>query len=203
MDIFGRGGLIMNIESNKGQFLEGLSELKQDLITALESVNVEKYREEYKGRYSVERFKEYFIEKVAVHTVFKYFLIRMIEESMQRVKVKLNEEGLSNWHEMSKNFRKDYNVLYQLAEKDIKREKDLADIFIETIYDEDQFVSKIEKVITKHIPLLAKYDFKTLDANTTLSIIEYLYNAEKREELQKINQPSSVINFLLQQVGLV
>ncbi|WP_121661849.1 hypothetical protein [Metabacillus litoralis] len=193
----------MNIESNQEQFLDDMSNLKRDLINSLSLESVERYRDEYKGKYSPERFKEYFIEKIVIHAIFKYILIRMIEESMQRVKVKLNEEGLSNWYEMSKNFRKDYDVLYQLAEKDIKRERDLSDIFIESIYDGDQFVSKMERVITNHIPLLAKYDFKTLDANTTLTIIENLYSAEKREELQKFNQPSSIINFLLQQVGLV
>ncbi|GAQ17850.1 related to Ubiquitin-like-specific protease 1 [Oceanobacillus picturae] len=193
----------MNIEHKQEQFLNEIINLKQDLISSLNSESVEKYRAKYKGKYSPERFKEYFIEKIAIHAIFKYILIRMIEDSMQRVKAKLNEEGLSVWHEMSKNYRKDYDVLYQLAEKDIKREKDLADIFVETVYDEEQFVSKIERVITDYIPLLAKYDFKSLDANTTLTIIEKLYSAEKREELQRFDQPSFVINFLLQQVGLV
>jgi len=94
----------MSIKDNQEKFLEEMSLLKHDLITNLSSINVEKYREEYKGRYSPERFKEYFVEKVAIHTVMKYVLIRMIEESMARVRVKLNEDGLKNWHEMSKNF---------------------------------------------------------------------------------------------------
>jgi hypothetical protein len=63
-----------------------MSLLKHDLITALNSINVENYREECKGKYSPKRFKEFFVEKVAIHTIFKYILIRMIEESMARVR---------------------------------------------------------------------------------------------------------------------
>src|SRR5690606_16724508 len=177
--------------------------LKQDLIASLSSENVEKYREEYRGKYSPERFKEYFIEKVALHTIFKYVLIRMVEETMARVKVKLNEEGLKNWHEMSKNFRKDYTLLFKFAEKDVKREKDIVEIFRNTVYDERHFVTRTENIMLRYIPELAKYDFNSLSASSTLTLIDTLYNAEKREELQNFHQSSSITNFLLQQVGLL
>ncbi|WP_284141765.1 hypothetical protein [Virgibacillus sp. LDC-1] len=193
----------MNIEANKEQFLKEISSLKQDLKSTLITINFEKYREDYKGRYSLERFREYFAEKTAIHTVFKYLLIRLIEESMARVKAKLNEEGLKNWHQMSKNFRHDYNVLFDLAESDVKRESDLTEIFQESIYDEEQFVSKAKIVLTRYIPILAKYDFHSLDSNTTLSIIDYLYSTESRNELQNFYKPSRITNFLLQQVGLL
>ncbi|WP_088051633.1 hypothetical protein [Virgibacillus dakarensis] len=193
----------MNIEVNQEEFLEEMFTIKSNLVKALSSENVEKYREEYIGKYSLERFKEFFIEKAALHTLFKYFLIRMIEESMGRVKVKLNEDGLKKWHQMSKNFREDYNLLLEFAEKDVKREHDLAEIFIESIYDEKQFNDKTSKVLAEHIPTMAKYDFATLDANTTLSVIDKLYNLEKREELQRLSHPSPILNFLLQQVGLL
>lgn len=193
----------MNIEANQEQFLEEMSLFKHDLMNALKYENVEKYRGEYKGRYSSERFKEFFIEKASLHLVFKYTLIRMVEESMGLVNVKLNEEGLENWHGMSKNFRKDYNVLYDIAVNDVKREKDIAEIFVDTVFDEQQFLYKTEKSLMQHIPKLAKYEFKTLNAPTTLSLIDNLYNTKKREELQDFYQSSPVINFLLQQVGLI
>ena len=193
----------MNIKTNQEQFLEEMTGFKKDLIKVLSSENVEKYREDYKGRYSPERFREYFIEKTALHILFKYFLIRMIEESMGRVKVKLNEEGLKKWYEMSKNFREDYKLLMELAEKDVRREHDLAEIFKETIYDEKQFNNKTGNVLATYIPVLAKYDFTTLDPNITLSVIDILYSPEKREELQRFSHPSPIINFLLQQIGLL
>ncbi|GGJ55451.1 hypothetical protein [Virgibacillus salexigens] len=193
----------MNIEANQEQFLEELLSLKQDLIDALSSENVEKYREDYKGRYSPERFKEFFVEKAALHNIFKYVLIRMIEETMARVKVKLNKEGLNNWHEMSKNFRKDYILLFQFAETDVKREKDLEEIFIDTVYDESHLVTRTENVMLKYIPELAKYEFNSLSASSTLTLIDTLYGVEKREELQNFHQGSSITNFLLQQVGLL
>lgn len=193
----------MNIKTNQEQFLEEMTIFKKDLIKVLSSENVEKYREDYKGRYSPERFREFFIEKTALHILFKYFLIRMIEESMGRVKVKLNEEGLKKWYEMSKNFREDYKLLMELAEKDVKREQDLAEIFKETIYDEKQFNNKTGNILATYIPVLAKYDFTTLDPNITLSIIDSLYSPEKREELQRFSHPSPIINFLLEQIGLL
>jgi hypothetical protein len=193
----------MNIEANQEQFLEDMTVLKNDLIKSLNSENVEKYRGEYKGRYSPERFKEFFIEKTVLHIIFKYVLIRMIEESMARVRVKLNEKGMENWKEMSKNFREDYNLLLEFAESDVKREKDLAEIFKDSIFDESQFISKTKNVTNNHIPTLAKYDFSDLNANTTITLIDTLYNSEKRDELQDFYQQSHVINFLLQQVGLM
>lgn len=203
MDIFYYGGLSMNIETNQEQFFEEMSSLKRDIMEALSSENVEKYRGEYKGKYSPERFKENFIEKATLHIVFKYVLIRMIEETMKRVNVKLNDEGLEKWRGMSKNFRTDYNILYKIAENDVKREKDLGEIFREAIYDQNEFIDKSENIIVNYIPLLSKYDFSTLDANITLTLIDSLYSVEKREELQKFYKPSTIIDYLLQQLGLI
>lgn len=193
----------MNIEGNQELFLKEMSQLKSDLISSLSSENVEKYREKYKGRYSPERFKEYFIEKVAIHIIFKYVLVRMIEEKMGRVKVKLSESGIRNWQEMSKNYREDYILLLDFAEKDVKREKELGEIFKEVVYEDRSLVTKTKNVVmSKYIPKLAKYDFETISENTTLTLVEVLYTAEKREELQKFHQDSAIINFLLRQVGL-
>lgn len=191
----------MNIKANQEQFLDEMLLLKHDLFNALKSGDIEKYREEYKGRFSPERFKELFIEKTTIHILFKYLLIRMIEESMKRVNVKLNRDGLKKWHEMSKNFREDYDVLFEMAEDDVKREQDLQMLFQETVYDNERFSRNIKPILKKHIPILSNYSFTTLDAPTTLTLIDTLYNPEKREELQKL-QPSPVINFLMQQVGL-
>jgi hypothetical protein len=191
----------MNIETNLDRFLEDMSLLKYDLINALSSLNVEKYRYEYKGRYSPERFKEFFIEKTALHTVFKYLLIRMIEESMKRVNVKLGKDGLKKWHEMSKNFREDYDLLFEISVDDVRREQDFQAIFQDTIYDNQQIIRYIKPIIKKHIPILSNFNFNTLDSNTTLTIIDTIYNVEERNELQKL-QSSPVIDFIMNQLGL-
>lgn len=192
----------MNIKANQEQFLEEIGKFKSDLINALSSENVEKYREEYKGRYSPERFKEFFTEKAALHILLKYFLIRMIEESMGRVKVKLNEEGLKKWHEMSKNFKEDYNFLYDIAISDVKREKDFERIFNDTIYDSDKFTNKTKSVFIKYIPRISKYNFSTLDEGLTLKVIDTLLESNNRDEIINISMESPIVNFLLGQVGL-
>lgn len=193
----------MNIEANQEQFLEEMNRFKSDLINTLSAENIEKYREGYKGRYSPERFKVFFVEKMALHIIFKYILVRMIEEKMARVNVKLNETGIKNWREMSKNYREDYVLLFKFAEKDVRREKDLKEIFRSTVYDESRLITRTNYVILEYIPSLAKYDFQTLNANSTLTLIDTLYTADKREELQSFHQDSLIINFLLQQVGLI
>lgn len=191
----------MNIKASQDQFLNEMLLFKDDLLNALKTGDIEKYREEYKGRYSPERFKELFVEKTTIHILFKYLLIRIIEDSMKRVNVKLNNDGLKKWHEMSKNFREEYDVLFEMAVDDVKREHDLQILFQETVYDNEQFYRKIKPIVKKYIPPLSNFNFTILDALTTLTIIDTLYNSEKREELQKL-QPSPVINFLMQQVGL-
>lgn len=193
----------MNIEENQEQFLGEITQFKNDLVGALNTINVEKYREEYKGRYSPERFKEFFIEKAALHILFKYLLIRMIEELMRRgVKVKLNEEGLTKWYKMSKNFKEDYNLLYNIAISDVKREEDLSEEFKNTIYDSEQFIRMTNEILMKQIPKLAKYSFATLDASLTLSIIDTLLKSDNRNEILNISEESPIINFLLKETGL-
>lgn len=192
----------MNIEENQDQFLEEMSRFKSNLINALSSENVEKYREEYKGRYNPERFKELFVEKLAIHIIFKYTLIRIIEESMSLVNKKLNKEGLDIWHGLSKNFREDYNVLYEIAVSDVRREDEVMDIFINTVFDGQAFIDKTKLVMNQYIPILSKYKYETINASITLSLIDYLYNNEKQNELNGLTEKSPVINFLLQQVGL-
>lgn len=192
----------MNIKTNQEQFLEEMTIFKKDLIKVLSSENVEKYREDYKGRYSPERFREFFIEKAALHILLKYFLIRVIEESMGRVKVKLNEEGLKKWHEMSKNFKEDYNFLYDIAISDVKREKDFERIFNDTIYDSDKFTNKTKSVFIKYIPRISKYNFSTLDEGLTLKVIDTLLESNNRDEIINISMESPIVNFLLGQVGL-
>lgn len=191
----------MNIGENQDKFISDFETFKQDLENSLISTNVNKYREDYKGRYNPERFKELFTEKTVIHMLFKYILIRIVEDSMRVVKVKLNEEGLKKWHEMSKNFREDYDVLFQMAVDDIRREQDFQGIFRDTVFDNEDIINNIKPVIKKQIPLLAKYDFSTLEASTTLTVIDTLCGADKRMEIQKL-EPSFIINFLLQQVGL-
>lgn len=191
----------MNIGENQDKFISDFEKFKQDLGNSLISTNVNKYREDYKGRYNPERFKELFTEKTVIHMLFKYILIRIVEDSMRVVKVKLNEEGLKKWHEMSKNFREDYDVLFQMAVDDIRREQDFQGIFRDTVFDNEDIINNIKPVIKKQIPLLAKYDFSTLEASTTLTVIDTLCGADKRMEIQKL-EPSFIINFLLQQVGL-
>ncbi|QJX64608.1 hypothetical protein HLK66_25110 [Niallia circulans] len=192
----------MDIMVNQKQFLEEMSLLKHDLFNVAKQASIEKHREEFKRRYSQERFKEFFSEKAAIHIVFKYFLIRMVEESMGRVKEKLNEEGLKKWHDISKNYRNDYDLLYEIAVNDVRREKDLEAIFEETIYDREVFRGNGKNVITKYIPRLSKYDFRTLDESATLTLIDKLYDMEKRKELNDFFQPSPIITFLLNQVGI-
>lgn len=192
----------MNIETNQEQFIMEITSFKRDLIDKLYSENVEKYRQEYKGRYSPERFKEFFLEKTVTHLIFKYLLIRMVEESMGIVTVKLNESGLKKWHEMSKNFKENYELLYEIAQSDVRREKDLSEIFKDTIYDSKEFSDRTKSVFVEYIPKLSKYDFSTLDANLTLRTIDNLLEFDNRDEIINISMESPIINFLLQQVGL-
>lgn len=192
----------MNILENQDEFLEEIISFKDNLINSLREIDFEKYREDYKGRYSPERFKEFFIEKISIHMVFKYILIRMVEETMKKVNVKLNDDGLKKWYEMSKNFRRDYSLLYELSIIDVKREDGVKDIFRDSTYDSEKFTKKTTIVFNQYISLLSKYDFSGIDPNLLMTLIEHIYDSSKREELQGFYEHSQIINFLLQEVGL-
>lgn len=192
----------MDIESNKELFLKDIQLLKQEIMNSLSLSNLEAYREEFKGRLNPERFREHFIEKASAHHIFKYVIIRLIEESMQKVKPKLNVDGITNWRLLSKNFRNDYIKLYEFAILDVKREQDFQIVFENTIYDEDTLNRKIVQSLASYIPELSKYKWSTLDANVTMDLIEAVYPSDKRNELQKNMYSSPLIDFLLTQVGL-
>ncbi|MFS0876098.1 hypothetical protein [Solibacillus isronensis] len=192
----------MDIGSNKKLFLKDIQLLKEEIIKSLSLVNLEPYREELKGRFNPERFREHFKEKASVHHIFKYVVIRLVEDSMQKVNPKLNEDGLTNWHLLSKNFRNDYSMLYELAVLDVKREQDFKSIFENTIYDEDSLNTKIVQCMGNYIPELSKYKWSTLDENVTMDLVEAVYPSDKRIELQKNMYSSPLVDFLLTQVGL-
>lgn len=192
----------MDIGLNKELFFKDIQLLKQEIMNSLSFSNLEIYREEFKGRLSPERFRENFIEKASVHHLFKYVIIRLVEESMHKVNSKLNEDGITSWGLLSKNFKNDYIKLYEFAVLDVKREQDFQSVFKNTIYDEDSLNRKIIQSLANYIPELSKYNWATLDANVTLDLIEAVYPSEKRKDLQKNMYSSPVIDFLLTQVGL-
>ena len=192
----------MDIGLNKELFFKDIQLLKQEIMNSLGFSNLEIYREEFKGRLSPERFRENFIEKASVHHLFKYVIIRLVEESMHKVNSKLNEDGITSWGLLSKNFKNDYIKLYEFAVLDVKREQDFQSVFKNTIYDEDSLNRKIIQSLANYIPELSKYNWATLDANVTLDLIEAVYPSEKRKDLQKNMYSSPVIDFLLTQVGL-
>jgi len=130
----------------------------------------------------------------------------MSEDLQKIVNPKFNNEGIKNWNEMSKNYRGDYYMLFQIASKDIRRTKELGEVFIPTIYDD--YAGRLERRVfnTKednYIELLKKFDFGTLDPNTAASLLDSLYPHEDRENLQGFLEDSKVTTYLMRSLGLI
>lgn len=200
----------MEISQNKSEFVVGILNFRNDIQKSLESyINIgdlEEKRNEYQGKFSKERFKGYFVKKTTIHIVFKYILIRMSEDLQKIVNPKFNEDGIQNWNEMSKNYRKDYYMLFNIATEDIRRTKELGEIFEHCIYD--NYIEKLQYSVfnnkeDNHIETLKEYDFKTLDPNTAVSLFDKLYPSEDRENLQGFLEDSKVTTYLMKSLGLV
>lgn len=103
----------MEISLNKSEFINAMIDFKTELEGCLNisirDREVEDIRKDYIGRFSKERFKEYLVKKTALHITFKYIRIRIASESENLVKPKFNQEGIRNWNELSKNYRKAWN----------------------------------------------------------------------------------------------
>jgi len=202
----------MDISVNKDKFIEILTNFKGDILKSIRgaitgSAEETLFLNEYRGKVSKDKIKGYIELKVAVHIVLKYILIRLIEDTNHKINSKLNAEGISRWREMSKNFRNDYIKLFQFACDDLRREKGMGEVFAETAYDD--YYSRLKSIFNpshnrenNYLELLKDYDFKTLDPNTAITVVENIYPSEERENLQKYLLPSPAIDFLLNNLGI-
>lgn len=202
----------MDISVNKDEFIEILTNFKENILKYIKgsitgSAEDVLFLNEYRGKVSKDKIKGFIELKVAVHIVLKYILIRLIEDTNPKINSKLNAEGISKWREMSKNFRNDYVKLFQFACDDLRREKGIGEAFAETAYDD--YYSRLKSVFNpshnrenNYLELLKDYDFKTLDPNTAITVVETIYPSEERENLQKYLLPSPAIDFLLNNLGI-
>lgn len=200
----------MEINLNKSEFMNTMIDFKAELESCLDKGisdrEIEDIRKEYVGRFSKERFKEYLVKKTALHLVFKYIRIRMISELQDLVKPKFNEEGIKNWNELSKNYRKDYYLLFKLACKDLQREEHTRELFKPGIYDnylEKVKYSFLNREKDNYIEKLQVYDFKTFDSNTAISLFDLLYPSDDREKLEDFLEESKITIELMGSLGLL
>ena len=200
----------MNISENKIEFINVMVNFKKEIEDVLKrnvySSDIDELRLGYEGKFSKERFKEYLVKKAALHIVFKYIFIRMMSEGERLVNPKLNEEGITNWKEMTKNYREDYFMLFKMASEDLRREEKTRDFFEPSIYD--KYLDKLKFNIfnrsnNNFIEKLKTYDFKTLDPNTAVSLFDSLYSSEDREKLQGFLDESHITTYLMTSLGLM
>lgn len=204
------GVLEMDIKLGLSEFTQLMLDFKQEISNTL-SINImesqiEQIRIEAKGRYRKERFKDYFVKKTTLHILFKYIFIRMCEDAQKLVNPKFNKEGIRNWNEMSKNYRRDYYTLFNIASEDIRRTKEVGEIFEHSIYDDyiDKLIYKVfNKESGNYFENLKEYDFKTLDPNAAASLLEKLYPNEEREMIQDFLEESIVTTYLMRSLGLL
>lgn len=199
----------MNIETNIMEFMELMlgfqNEIYKGLENGISTTMLENIRKDYEGKYSKERFRSYFIKKTTLHIVFKYIFIRMSEDMQKIVNPKFNGEGIRNWNEMSKNYRKDYFMLFNIASEDIRRTKQAGETFELSIYD--KYIEKLQNSVfnkqDNYIEKLKEYDFKTLNQNIAVSLFDKLYPSEDRDNLQGFLEESKVTTFLMKSLRLI
>lgn len=200
----------MKISDNKSNFMNTMIEFKREIENALNKriypKDLEEIRTGYEGRFSKERFKDYFVKKTALHIIYKYIFIRIASEAQKLVNPKFNKEGITNWNEMSKNYRRDYLMLYKISCEDLRRDEQARELFEPCIYD--NYIDKIEHNIfnkkeDNFIEKLMDYDFKTLDPNTAASLFDSLYPGEDRGNLQGFLEDSKVTTYLMSSLGLL
>ena len=200
----------LNISENKTEFINIMEDFKKEIEDTLNrsiySSDIDELRPGYEGKFSKERFKEYLVKKNALHIVFKYIFIRMMSEGERLVNPKLNEEGITNWKEMTKNYRGDYLMLFKIASEDLRRIEKTRDFFEPTLYD--KYLDKLEySIFNKNndnfIDKLKYYDFRTLDPNTAVSLFDCLYPSEDREKLQGFLDESYITTYLVTSLGLM
>ena len=200
----------MNIRENKSNFINTMIGFKEEMANFLNrsiyQKDIEEMRSGYEGKFSKERFKEYFVKKTTLHIVSKYIFIRMVTEAQKLTSPKLNIEGITNWNEMSKNYRRDYLMLFKKASEDLRRLEQTREFFEPCIYD--NYIDKMEySIFNKNndnlIERLKDYDFRTLDPNTAASLFDSLYPSEDRGNLQGFLDDSKIITYLMKSLGLL
>jgi len=186
--------------------LDFKNEIANNLNRSIYANDVEELRAGYEGKFSKERFKEYLVKKTTLHIVFKYIFIRMMSEGERLVSPKLNDEGISNWNDMTKNYRGDYLMLFNIACEDLRRSEQTREFFEPCIYD--NYINKLKySIFNKHsenyLERLMDFDFRTLDPNTAVSLFDSLYPSGDREISQGFLEESKIITYLMKSLGLL
>lgn len=186
--------------------LDFKNEIADILNRSIYTNDVEKLRTGYEGKFSKERFKEYLVKKTALHIVFKYIFVRMMSEGERLVSPKLNDEGIVNWNDMTKNCRGDYLMLFKIACEDLRRNEQTREFFEPCIYD--NYIKKLEysifnKQSDNYLERLMDFDFRTFGPNTAVSLFDNLYPSEDRENLQGFLEESKITTYLMKSLGLL
>ncbi len=182
------------------------TELESCLDRNIYDREIEDMRKNYIGKFSKERFKEYLVKKTTLHITFKYIRIRIASEYENLVEPKFNKEGIRNWNELSKNYRKDYYLLFKFACKDLYREKKTRESFEPCMYDvffDKRKFDFFNKQKDNYIEKLQTYDFKTFDPNTATSLFDILYPSDDREKLEGFFEESKVTTELMKSLDIM
>lgn len=189
--------------------LDFKNEIVDNLNKNIYANDIDKLRSGYEGKFGKERFKEYLVKKTALHIIFKYIFIRMMSEGgklVSPVNPKFNNEGIANWNEMTKNYRGDYLMLFEIACEDLRRNEETNEFFEPCIYD--NYIDRLEySVFNKqgdnYLEKLMPFNFRTLDSNMAVSLFDNLYPGEDRENLQVFLEDSKVTTYLMKSLGLL
>lgn len=136
-----------------------------------------------------------FVEKSAYNYCAKLLIIKYWEDN-GRILSKLNNKGLEKWRNLVDNIENYFNLLYQLAEIDMKESLEMKEIFKESDFDVFKLDDELAGFI---IGKLKQYDFHECDYKVLFDILNKLYVEEQKSgiNLQYFYKPSNPIDHVL------
>ncbi|QEK12389.1 hypothetical protein FQB35_08370 [Crassaminicella thermophila] len=144
-----------------------------------------------------EKWCKLFLYKSCLNHCAKLILLRYIEDS-GLCYMKMNKNGIEKWKKLVKNISEKFNILYDIAIKDLQKDTDnkIRKIFKQSDYDIFEIDDELAAIICHN---LSGLDFATLSKEDVVSIFKLIYSLEQREDmrLDKFYKVAPALSYIL------
>lgn len=132
-----------------------------------------------------ERWGQLFLYKSCFNHCAKFVILKLLED-LGQINMKTNEIGIKKWRYFVKNLGKSYDVLYEIAIKDLQADSNntIREIFKSSDYDLFIIDRELASCLIDQFENLL---FSDLTAQDISLLFKMIYSLEQREEMNLIH----------------
>ncbi len=129
-----------------------------------------------------DKWFELFLHKSCLNHCAKFILLKYLEDN-QMIYEKLSAKGIRKWDSFVKNISSDFEMLYEVAIRDLKADpsETIKEIFKNSDYDIFSIDNELAKILVQNF---SDFNFAHVNKKDIMQLFRLIYSLEKREEMQ-------------------